>query len=258
MEGTNLKWRLLGVAGLLAALLVMTSAQPALAHDPIIILPDQREPSDGPLLPDGTISFALYGTLQDADDQRGFGFVLATGNRLELSLLIPDLEPENLLPSEQLPRLTLQRPHGSSLEAESTLWVPFDEPFSMTRYIRIFDHSEEATGGLHEVVISGTKPARFTVAVGHIERFGTPVENVSNRSAGRTGVADWYRTPPQEVGPVPRMALNPQASEFRSATDLSETYESDSSTWLGLVAVGFAAVITFGVATRRWLSRHRH
>ena len=99
MEGANPKWRLLGMAGLLAALLVMTSTQPALAHDPIILLPDQREPSDGPLLPDGTISFALYGTLQGADDQRGFSFVLATGSRLELSLLIPDLEPENLLPS---------------------------------------------------------------------------------------------------------------------------------------------------------------
>lgn len=34
---------------------------PAFAHDPIIITNDQTTPEAGPLLPDGTISFALYG-----------------------------------------------------------------------------------------------------------------------------------------------------------------------------------------------------
>ena len=40
-------------------------ASPAKAHDPIILTSDQRTPADGPLLPDGTVSFALYGTLEE-------------------------------------------------------------------------------------------------------------------------------------------------------------------------------------------------
>ena len=44
-------------------LLVLILASPASAHDPLILLPEQKTPLNGPFLPDGTISFALYGSL---------------------------------------------------------------------------------------------------------------------------------------------------------------------------------------------------
>ena len=178
--------------------LIFLSASPALAHDPLILLPEQKTPEEGPLLPNGTISFALYGSLLEGGDQRGFQFKLKPDDRLTISLLIPNLQPENELPEEKLPRLFLYRPDGSVLEGVSDIYVPFDEPFSMTRYIRIFDHVEQSIGGLHQVKIVGNHPSRFTASIGYIESFGTPVENVPNREAGRTGIFDWYQNPVPE------------------------------------------------------------
>ena len=188
------------ILSLLAAsfFLIFLSASPALAHDPLILLPEQKTPEEGPLLPNGTISFALYGSLLEGGDQRGFQFKLEPDDRLTISLLIPNLEPENELPEEKLPRLFLYRPDGSVLEGVSDIYVPFDEPFSMTRYIRIFDHVEQSIGGLHQVKIVGNHPSRFTASIGYIESFGTPVENVPNREAGRTGIFDWYQNPVPE------------------------------------------------------------
>ena len=179
-------------------LLVFLSTSSALAHDPLILLPDQKTPAEGPLLPNGTISFALYGSLLEGGDQRGFQFILEPEDRLNISLLIPNLQPENEQPEKKLPRLFLYRPDGSVLEGISDLYVPFDEPFSMTRYIRIFDHTEQSLGGLHQVKIVGSHPSRFTASIGYIESFGTPVENVPNREAGRTGISDWYQNPVPE------------------------------------------------------------
>ena len=179
-------------------LLILLITSPALAHDPLILLPEQKTPAEGPFLPDGTISFALYGSLLEEGDQRGFQFKLEPEGRLDISLLIPNLEPENQMLKENFPRLFLYRPDGSVLEGVSDLYVPFDEPFSMTRYVRIFEHVEQSAGGLHQVKITGNHPSRFTVAIGYIESFGTPVENVPNRDAGRTGIFDWYQNPVEE------------------------------------------------------------
>jgi hypothetical protein len=57
-------------------------ASPAKAHDPIILTSDQRTPADGPLLPDGTVSFALYGTLEKPGDTRGFRVTFAEGDNV--------------------------------------------------------------------------------------------------------------------------------------------------------------------------------
>jgi len=176
-------------------LLVLLLTSPALAHDPLILLPEQKTPVEGPFLPDGTISFALYGSLIEKNDTRAFQFYLDPDKRLDISLLIPNLEPENQMSQEKLPRLFLYRPDGSEIKGVSDLYTPFDEPFSMTRYVRIFEHIEKSSGGVYQVEITGINPVRFTVAIGYIESFGTPVENVPNREAGRTGIFDWYQNP---------------------------------------------------------------
>jgi hypothetical protein len=182
-------------------LLVLILASPASAHDPLILLPEQKTPLNGPFLPDGTISFALYGSLLEKNDTRAFQFYLDSDDRLDISLLIPNLEPENQMPEEKLPRLFLYRPDGSKVEGISDLYIPFDEPFSMTRYVRIFEYVEKSSGGVYQVEVTGINPVRFTVAIGYIESFGTPVENVPNREAGRTGIFDWYQNPVEEKPP---------------------------------------------------------
>ena len=68
----------LSMAVLTAGLLV---SGPAFAHDPIIIINDQTTPEAGPLLPDGTISFALYGVIDTPAPRVGCGYVSPAATR---------------------------------------------------------------------------------------------------------------------------------------------------------------------------------
>lgn len=170
----------------------MLPAAAASAHDPIILTENQTTPDQGPLLPDGTISFALYGTLLSAGETRGFRVTFNDGDSLYLSLLIPDLAPENNLAEATLPFIELTDPANETIRLSPTERVAFAEPFTGTNYVRLIELSTPAMGGTYSVVITGNAPARFTVAVGKKEIFGTPVENVPNRDLGINGVMTWY------------------------------------------------------------------
>jgi hypothetical protein len=102
------------LAAIAAALVVLATPTAARAHDPIILGDGQTTPERGPLLPDGTISFALYGAVGGEGDTRAFRVRFAEGDRLHLSLLIPDLPPERDLPDAALPSLELVDPSGRS------------------------------------------------------------------------------------------------------------------------------------------------
>ena len=189
---------LLGLAVITALgfLGVSTLATAAHAHDPLFLEEQHHQPGQGPFLPDGRISFALYGTLLAPEQERGFRFEIPTGERISLSLLVPDLAPENLLPQGSLPSLTLIRPDQTELGLSPNLRQPFPEPFSGTNYLRLIDHVELGTKGIYQVRVTGMQPTRFTISIGYIEEFGTPVENLANRNNGMGRLAIWYDTPP--------------------------------------------------------------
>ena len=187
------------LVGVVLSLGVLLWSQVAHAHDPIILTSEQRTPAEGPLLPDGTVSFALYGTLDAPGDTRGFRVSFAEGDPLYLSILIPDLEPENTLDDDSLPYLVVTDPSGSISELPMDERVAFAEPFSGTNYVRLAQQNAVAEGGTYDVLVTGGAAARFTVSVGTKEMFGTEVENVPNRELGVGGVMAWYSTPPSTM-----------------------------------------------------------
>lgn len=190
------------VRGLLVALLtvgVWMGAGTAFAHDPIIITDQQTTPEAGPLLPDGTISFALYGVVDAPGATRGLRVQFAAGDTVNLTLLVPARDPEQSLADGDMPTLTMVRPDGSTETFTPTMRVRFDESFSGTSYVRLLEVGEPAQAGEYGLTVTSAVPARFTVAVGTIETFGTPVENVVDRAGASKGIADWYATPPPAV-----------------------------------------------------------
>ena len=94
-----------------------------------------------------------------------------------------------------MPSLELVRPDKTLVDLFPEVRVKFAEPFSGTNYVRLLDHEEIGVEGVYQVVINGVAPSRFTVSIGFIEMFGTPVENVENRN-DRGALSRWYRTPP--------------------------------------------------------------
>lgn len=235
------------------------------AHDPIILTEEQVQPDLGPLLLDGTISFALYGSVSGPDDSRGFRVAFKEGDRLYVSLLIPDLEPEKELSSDLLPVLTMTDPFGSTTMLRPDQRVAFAEPFTGTNYVRLFDYVATATEGMYSFSVSAKTATRFTVSVGEKEMFGTPVEGVTNRTLGVDGVMAWYATPPLEesspsAAATSTMAPSTSSSSEAPMAEIAETNgeetqgPSASVNWI-LVLVAGLGVLVMIFAVRALLLR---
>ena len=228
-----------------AVLFGFLPASIAKAHDPIILTSDQRTPSDGPLLLDGTISFALYGSLDSAGDTRGFRVNFNAGDPLYLSILIPDLAPENLLDDASLPFLNVEDPNGAILNFATTEKVSFAEPYTGTNYVRLTEFTTTAISGTYSITVAGDSPARFTISVGKKEMFGTPVENITNRELGVAGVMAWYAGESLTVASTVPIALtkNVPTSEPDSETSSGE---SSSNNQLILIIAAIAVIVVLG------------
>ena len=166
------------------------------AHDPLFLLSDQETPSQGPLLPDGTISFALYGEFLTEGETRGFQANFKDDDLFQLELLIPALDPEQSLQQDQLPFLRLPLPDGSEQTLYPSIRTRFDEPFTNTSYFTLIQERGTAQGGVYDVVIVSRAPARFTTAIGIKEQFGTPVQRAGERPSSFAETSDrlgeWY------------------------------------------------------------------
>lgn len=87
----------------------------AAAHDPIILTDEQSAPASGPLLLDGTVSFAVYEVVDAPGATRGFRLRFAADDTFTLSALVPDLAAEQSLEGDQFPGITVTTPPGSQL-----------------------------------------------------------------------------------------------------------------------------------------------
>lgn len=264
--------RKLAVSSLVVVLVALLGGGTARAHDPIILTADQSTPADGPLLPDGTISFALYGTLEAPGDTRGFRVTFAADDPLYLSVLIPDLAPENSLADELLPYLVVEDPAGAVTELRVDEPVAFAEPFTGTNYVTLAVLTGPAMAGTYSVTIAGDAPSRFTVAVGTKELFGTEVENVPNRNEGVPGVMEWYSSAPPTIAvtttavettvpdtvpvsstetPTARDANSPAVTVVVPADSTTTDARNDDSgsSWLVFVVLGVIVVVLGGAVS---------
>ena len=229
-------------------------ASVAKAHDPIILTSNQSTPSDGPLLPDGTISFALYGLLESPGDTRGFRVNFNEGDSLYLSILIPDLAPENQLDEASLPFLEITDPRGTKTKLSVSEKISFAEPFTGTNYVRLTELTAVAITGTYSVVITGNSPSRFTVSVGQKEMFGTPVENVPNRDLGVGGVMSWYENSPTLTAETQSPETQSTMPEVMEPAEDSEDNQSSVMVPIliaAIIAVAITVAITVTVSKKR-------
>ncbi|MFM8238445.1 MAG: hypothetical protein ACKOBG_11950 [Actinomycetota bacterium] len=203
-------------AGLIAAT-ALGPGSAASAHDPIILTAEQATPDVGPLLLDGMVSFAVYGTLEAPGASRGFRVRFAAGDTFSLSALVPDLPPERDLADSDYPSISVTSPTGARTELEPGPVTTFAEPFSKTNYRRYLTWTAPAEPGTYGVTVTGSVPARFTVSVGVREEFGTAVEDAPNRGVGVGGVQSWYATPPPSVAPTTTPGSSPTTTPAESS-----------------------------------------
>lgn len=178
---------LLVVAVALVGCIVLGS-NPAAAHQPVILDENDNSPERGPELVDGTVSFAVYGSITKPGDLRGLTFNLKAGDLIMVDLLIPNLQPEL---SSPLPTITVLDPDGNPTDPPVAMGEVFNESFSRTSYRYLAKLRSSATKtGRYGVVVGSAATGRFVIGVGEREVRGEVKQDDAKGS-----LASWYATP---------------------------------------------------------------
>lgn len=154
-----------------ATALVMGGAGPAGAHEPVRLDGSDTSPDRGPLLVDGTVSFAVYSATAAKDARRGFRVGFASGQSLRVQELITDRAPANALAPSALPVVTLVSPSGRRITLRPNERTPFFERHSGTRYLYISRYTGVAEKGTYRVSVRSrtNSPVTAVIAVGYRE-----------------------------------------------------------------------------------------
>lgn len=167
----------------LIALMVPLSVLPAHAHQPVMLLGSDSTAARGPLLEDGTVSFAINASFAKAGERKGFRANFKAGDNLEVQYLIIDRRPENKLKNNQLPTLVITSPTGKRTTLSFTERTKFFEPYGNTNYFYLSRLSATAEAGTYSFLMTARTKSAITVAVGDREVPGNVIRGVVTPTA---------------------------------------------------------------------------
>jgi hypothetical protein len=159
---------------LLAALLAFMAigSEAARAHQPVELLNSDTTAAKGPLLVDGTVSFAIRAAFTKSGQTKAFRAQFKSGDQLSVQYLIVDKKPENTLRTSSLPSLVITSPTGSAVTIKFDERTKFFEPYGRVNYLYLARYSDVAQAGIYNFTIKSKSKAAITVAVGDKEIFG--------------------------------------------------------------------------------------
>jgi len=160
---------------LISALITAMSAlaiSPASAHQPVVLLDTDTTAEKGPLLVDGTISFAIRASFTKSGQKKAFRAALKEGDQLDVQYLIVDKKPENTLKNTLLPQLVITSPTGTKTTIKFTERTKFYEPWGRTNYLYLARISTPAEAGIYSFVATSRAKSAITIAVGEKEVTG--------------------------------------------------------------------------------------
>jgi hypothetical protein len=145
---------------------------PAIAHQPVALLDTDTTPSAGPLLVDGTVSFAVRASFNKSGQKKAFRAQLQEGDQLDVQYLIVDKKPENKLKNSQLPQLVITSPSGKRTVMKFTERTSYYEKWGRVNYLYLGRLSEVGEAGIYSFVATARAKAAITIAVGEKEILG--------------------------------------------------------------------------------------
>ena len=182
---------------------------PANAHQPVVLLNSDTTAASGPLLVDGTVSFAVRAGFTKAGQKKAFRAGFKAGDPVEVQLLIMDKRPENRLKNSQIPTLTITSPSGKSTTLKITERAKFFEPYGGTNYLYLSRYTAPAEAGIYNFVITARSKAAVTVAVGDKEIPGEVIRGAA---------------------PTPTVAPSPSASATPAGYTMEQVKANNTAT----------------------------
>jgi len=162
------------------ALLVLTflGSTSAHAHQPVELLNSDTTAAKGPLLVDGTVSFAIRASFTKAGEKKAFRADLKAGEPLAVQYLIVDKKPENALKNTLLPQLVVTSPSGKSVTIKFTERTKFFEPYGTTNYLYLSRYNATAEAGTYSFTLTARAKSAVTIAVGEREVPGEVIRGM--------------------------------------------------------------------------------
>jgi hypothetical protein len=161
------------VIAVIAALVLSSSA--AFAHQPVVLLDTDTTAAKGPLLVDGTVSFAIRASFTKSGQKKAFRAQFKEGDALEVQLLIIDKKPENALKSSQLPSVVITGPDGFKVTMKINERTKFYEPYGGTNYLYLARYSGVTKAGIYNFLVTSKAKSGITLGVGQQEIPGEVV-----------------------------------------------------------------------------------
>ena len=199
---------------MLIALAVVGSGV-AVAHQPVVLLNSDTTAAKGPLLVDGTVSFAVRASFAKAGEKKAFRAQFQEGDALEVQFLIMDKKPENALKMSQLPTLVVTGPGGFKTTMKLNERTKFFETYTKTTYLYLGRYSGIAKAGIYSFVLTARGKSSITLGVGSQE---IPGEVVRGAYVAPNVSATPTPTPTVSATPTPTPTATPTPTPTPTAT----------------------------------------
>jgi len=205
------------LVGVLASAILFSGV--ANAHQPLVLLDSDTSAASGPLIVDGTLSFAVRAAFTKAGQKKAFRAQFNKGDALTVQYLIVDKKPENAPRNKSLPTLVITDPAGSKVTMKFTERTKFYEPYSRVNYLYLGRYSSEAQSGIYSFMISSKGRAAITIGVG--EKEGVVGEVVRGT----------YEAPKPVASSTPTQKPTPKAEPAGYTMEKVKSNSSASSCW---------------------------
>ncbi|MSO33828.1 MAG: hypothetical protein EXQ80_05370 [Candidatus Nanopelagicaceae bacterium] len=207
--------------------LVFLGNSVAYAHQPVLLLDSDTTAAEGPLLVDGTVSFAIRASFTKAGQKKAFRARFKAGDALSVQYLIVDKKPENKLKTTALPSFVITAPTGSSMTLKFTERTKFYEPFGKANYLYLARYSSVAEAGIYNFTITSKGKAGITVAVGDREVRGEVVRGAApapSQSATPSQLPAPSQSATPSQSPEPSQSATPSKSPAASQGSSGPTF----------------------------------
>ena len=182
-------------------MLTFLGSASAHAHQPVELLNSDTTAAKGPLLVDGTVSFAVRASFTKAGEKKAFRADLKAGEPLAVQYLIVDKKPENALKNTLLPQLVVTSPSGKSVTLKFTERTKFFEPYGKTNYLYLSRYKATEEAGTYSFTLTARAKSSVTIAVGEREVPGEVIRGMRPAATPTPTVAD--PSPTEKATPTP-------------------------------------------------------
>ena len=219
------------IAGVLASLIIGStiSSGVANAHQPLVLFDTDTSAAKGPLIVDGTLSFAVRAAFTKAGQKKAFRAQLKKGDELTVQYLIVDKKPENALRKKSLPTLVITSPTASKVTMKFTERTKFFEPYSRVNYLYLGRYSADAESGIYNFEITSKSKAAITIGVG--EKEGVVGDVVRGTYEAPKSVASPTPKSESSATPKPVASPTPKTEPAGYTMDKVRANNSEASCW---------------------------